>query len=146
MGANSEFFIQLQEQFINDCERNENGDISSLELAIKFKDEQNYLEQLANERKTWLNENLDSITDEAEMYQNEYKGYKITKQTRETLNFKNIPQWLQLEERKKEFEAKSKLALQLVKKGGLNVDENGEEIPLPEVNISSFIKMEKLKK
>ena len=146
MGANSEFFIQLQEQFIYDCEKNENGDISAIELAVKFKEEQNYLEQLANERKTWLNENLDSITDEAEMYQNEYKGYKITKQTRETLNFKNIPQWLQFEEQKKEFEAKSKLALQLVKKGGLNVDENGEEIPLPEVNISSFIKMEKLKK
>ena len=28
---------------------------------------------------------------------------------------------------------------------GLNVDENGEEIPLPEVKVSSFIKMEKLK-
>ena len=46
---------------------------------------------------------------------------------------------------KKEFEQKSKLAFQLVKKGGLNVDENGEEIPLPEVKVSSFIKMEKLK-
>jgi hypothetical protein len=32
-----------------------------------------------------------------------------------------------------------------VKKGGLNVDENGEEIPLPEVKVSSFIKMERLK-
>lgn len=145
MGANSEYFIQMQDDFVNRCERYDNGDVSALDLAIHFKEEQIMLEQLANERKTWLNDFLDKITDEAELYNNEYKGFRVTKQTRETLSFKNIPQWQKIEEQKKELESKSKLALQLVRKGGLNVDENGEEIPLPEVKVSSFIKMEKLK-
>ena len=145
MGANSEFFIQLQEQFLNDCDRYENGNISALDVAVKFKDEMSFLEHLTNQRKTWIDENLESVSNEADNYNNEYKGYKVNLQTRETLNFKSIPQWNVLENAKKEFEQKSKLAFQLVRKGGLNVDENGEEIPLPEVKVSSFIKMEKLK-
>ena len=145
MGANSEFFIQLQEQFLNDCDRYENGNISALDVAVKFKDEMSFLEHLTNQRKTWIDENLESVSNEADNYNNEYKGYKVNLQTRETLNFKSIPQWNALENAKKEFEQKSKLAFQLVRKGGLNVDENGEEIPLPEVKVSSFIKMEKLK-
>ena len=145
MGANSEYFIQLQEQFLNDCDRYENGNISALDVAVKFKEEISFLEHLSNQRKTWIDENLESISNEADNYNNEYKGFKITLQSRETLNFKSIPQWNVLENAKKEFEQKSKLAWQLVKKGGLNVDENGEEIPLPEVKVSSFIKMEKLK-
>ena len=104
-----------------------------------------FLEHLTNQRKKWLDENLESVSNEADNYNNEYKGYKVTLQTRETLNFKSIPQWNVLENAKKEFEQKSKLALNLVRKGGLNVDENGEEIPLPEVKVSSFIEMEKLK-
>ena len=145
MGANSEYFIKLQEQFLNDCDRYENGNISALDVAVKFKDEMSFLEHLTNQRKTWIDENLESVSNEADNYNNEYKGYKVNLQTRETLNFKSIPQWNVLENAKKEFEQKSKLAFQLVKKGGLNVDENGEEIPLPEVKVSSFIKMEKLK-
>ena len=145
MGANSEYFIQLQEQFLNDCDRYENGNISALDVAVKFKEEMSFLEHLSNQRKTWIDENLESVSNEADNYNNKYKGYKVTLQSRETLNFKSIPQWNVLENAKKEFEQKSKLALQLVKKGGLNVDENGEEIPLPEVKVSSFIKMEKLK-
>lgn len=145
MGANSEYFIQLQEQFLNDCDRYENGNISALDVAVKFKEEMSFLEHLSNQRKTWIDENLESVSNEADNYNNEYKGYKVTLHSRETLNFKSIPQWNVLENAKKEFEQKSKLALQLVKKGGLNVDENGEEIPLPEVKVSSFIKMEKLK-
>lgn len=145
MGANSEYFIQLQEQFLNDCDRYENGNISALDVAVKFKEEMSFLEHLSNQRKTWIDENLESVSNEADNYNNVYKGFKITLQSRETLNFKSIPQWNVLENAKKEFEQKSKLAWQLVKKGGLNVDENGEEIPLPEVKVSSFIKMEKLK-
>lgn len=145
MGANSEYFIQLQEQFLNDCDRYENGHISALDVAVKFKEEMSFLEHLTNQRKTWIDENIESVSNEADNYNNEYKGYKVTLQTRETLNFKSIPLWNVLENAKKEFEQKSKLAFQLVKKGGLNVDENGEEIPLPEVKVSSFIKMEKLK-
>lgn len=116
MGANSEYFIQLQEQFLNDCDRYENGHILALDVAVKFKEEMSFLEHLSNQRKNWIDENLESISNEADNYNNEYKGYKITLQSRETLNFKSIPQWNVLENAKKEFEQKSKLAWQLVKK------------------------------
>ena len=132
-------------EFLNRCEEVESGDLSALDCAITFKEEMNFLEQLQNERKTWLDQNLDEITNEAEQYANNtYKEFKITKQTRETMSYKHIPEWLDLEEGKKEIEAKSKLALQMVRKGIPNVDaETGEEIPLPEIKTTSFIKMEK---
>ena len=109
MGANSEYFIQLQEQFLNDCDRHENGYISALDVAVKFKEEMSFLDHLSNQRKTWIDENLESVSNEADNYNNEYKGYKVTLQTRETLNFKSIPQWGVLDNAKKEFEQKSKL-------------------------------------
>jgi hypothetical protein len=36
MGANSEFFIQLQEQFLNDCDLYENGDVLALDVAKHY--------------------------------------------------------------------------------------------------------------
>ena len=83
MGANSEYFIQLQEQFLNDCDRYDNGHISALDVAVKFKEEMSFLEHLTNQRKTWIDENLESVSNEADNYNNEYKGYKVTLQTRE---------------------------------------------------------------
>lgn len=65
MGANSEFFIQLQDQFLNDCDKYENGNISALDVAVKFKDEMSFLEHLTNQRKTWIDENLESVSNEA---------------------------------------------------------------------------------
>ena len=53
MGANSEYFIQLQEQFLNDCDRYENGHISAI-VTGKFKEEMSFLEHLTNQRKTWI--------------------------------------------------------------------------------------------
>ena len=70
MGANSEFFIQLQEQFLNDCDKYENGDISALDVAVKFKDEMSFLEHLTNQRKNWIDENLESVSNEADNYNN----------------------------------------------------------------------------
>lgn len=147
MVRSKDIFYEMQSAFLERCEQVESGNLSALDLATEFKEEMNFLEQLQNERKTWLNENLDTITDEAEQYPNStYKGFKITKQVRETLNFKNIPDWQKIEEQKKEFEAKSKLGLQMIRKGIPNVDaETGEEIPLPEVSVTSFIKIEKAK-
>ena len=63
----------------------------------------------------------------------------------EKKSFKNIDEWVKLEKAKKDFEAKSIAALNMVRKGGLNVDENGEDIPLPEITSTSFILFSKLK-
>ena len=37
-----------------------------------------FLEHLTNQRKTWIDENLESVSNEADNYNNEYKGYKVT--------------------------------------------------------------------
>ena len=147
MIRSKDIFFEMQSEFLNRCEEVESGNLSALDCAITFKEEMNFLEQLQNERKTWLDQNLDEITNEAEQHANNtYKGFKTTKQTRETMSYKHIPEWLDLETEKKDIEAKSKLALQMVRKGIPNVDaETGEEIPLPEIKTTSFIKMEKEK-
>lgn len=146
MGKSKDIFMQMQEEFLKTCEEFENGNISALECAVNFKREMDYLNQLSEDRKNWLNENVDSITDEAEGYGKDgYKGFIFTKQPKATPSFKHIAEWVKAEKAKKEIEAKSKTAWLMVQKGGLNVDENGEEIALPKFNYTSFIKVEKAK-
>ena len=146
MGLSKQIYEQAQEEFLARCEEVENGNMTFIDAAVRNKEEMDYFAKLAEDRKSWLNENVDAIESEAEQYGKEgYNGFLFKKQYRETMSFKNIPEWAELEKSKKELEAKSKAAYMMVQKGGLNVDENGEEIPLPEVKTSSFIKIEKLK-
>ncbi len=138
-------FEQLSDTFLNQVDEYEAGNVDALETAVRMRKDYERLEAQMNLRKTWIDEQKNEIENEAEKYPEGYSGYKITKQTRETKSFKNIAEWLQLENAKKDFEAKSIAALNMVRKGGLNVDENGEEIQLPEVTVTSFIKFDKLK-
>lgn len=146
MSLTGQIYEQYQAEFIERCQQVEDGNISAIEIAVQFKNEMDFLNQLSEERKSWLNENVDAITDEAEQYGKAgFRGLVFTKQTRETKSFKHIPAWQDAEKTKKDIEAKSNAAYLMVQKGGLNVDENGEEIPLPEISRSSFIKAEKAK-
>lgn len=138
-------FDQLSDAFLKQVDEYEAGNVDALETAVKMRKDYERLEIQMNLRKTWIDEQKNEIENEAEKYPEGYKGYKIVKQTRETKSFKNIAEWLKLEKAKKDFEAKSIAALNMVRKGGLNVDENGEEIPLPEITSTSFILFSKLK-
>lgn len=122
------------------------GNISSLDLALKFRVYSEVFKSLSEKMDEWIKENRISISDEADKYPEGYKGFKVKLQSRTTMNFKNIQIWEDLEKAKKDFEDKSKLAFALVQKGGLNVDENGEIIPLPESTTTTFIKFDKVKK
>ena len=139
-------FEFLSDKFVNEIEDYEDGNIDALEMAILMRKDYERLEIQMNLRKTWIDENKRSIENEASKYPEGYRNYKVSVQTRTTFNFKNIEAWKSLENAKKEFEEKSKMALNMVQKGGLNVDINGEEIQLPEINVSSFIKFDKIKK
>ena len=144
--SHSDPFEALNNTFISQMDDYEDGNIDALETAIKMRQDYERLELQMNLRKTWMDENKESIENESSKYPEGYKGYKVTIQTKSTPSFKNIPEWIELEKNKKDFEAKSKLALQMVNKGGLNVDADGSIIPLPEVNVTSFVKFDKLKK
>jgi hypothetical protein len=139
-------FEFLSDKFITEIEDYEDGNIDALATAILMRKDYEKLEIQMNMRKTWLDENKSSIENESSKYPEGYKNYKVSIQHRSTFNFKNIEAWKYLENAKKEFEEKSKMAFNIVQKGGLNVDANGEEIPLPEINITSFIKFDKIKK
>ena len=146
MSLTGNYYQELQDEFINKCSQVYEGELSFIDCASDFKQEIDYLEQLAKDRKDWLSENLDQVTNEADLYGKEgYKGFLFKKQTRETLSFKHIKEWQDLEDKKKSIEEKSKLAYKMTQKGGLNVDENGEEIQLPEVKVTSFMKIDKAK-
>lgn len=138
-------FEQLSDTFLQQVDEYEAGNVDALETAIRMRKDYEKLEVQMNMRKSWIDEQKDEIENEADKYPEGYNGYKITKQTRETKSFKNIAEWLKLEKAKKDLEAKSIAALNMVRKGGLNVDENGEEIELPEISVTSFIKFDKLK-
>ena len=138
-------FDQLSDTFLQQADEYDNGNIDALETAILMRKDYERLEIQMNLRKTWMDENKESIESESSKYPEGFKGYKVSIQTKSTANFKSIPEWIKLEKDKKDFEAKSKLAYQMVQKGGLNVDANGEEIPLPEMSVTSFIKFDKVK-
>lgn len=145
MSLTGQLYEQFQHEFIERCQEVEDGNVSPLEAAVNFKEEMDFLNQLAEERKAWLNENVDSITDEASAYGNDgFRGFIFSKMYKETPSFKHIPEWVTLQNQMKAIEQKSKLAFKMVQNGGLNVDENGEEIPLPVVKTTSYIKGEKV--
>lgn len=147
MSLTGQIYEQYQSEFIERCRQVEEGNLSALDCAVNFKEEMDYLSALAEDRKAWLNENVDEVVNEAEQYGKDgYHGLVFSKQVRETLSFKHIPEWVEVESKKKAIEEKSKAAYQQVKKGMMNVDENGAEITLPEVKTSSFIKAEKVRK
>ena len=146
MSLTGQIYEEYQSEFIERCRLVEEGELSALDCAVKFKDEMDYLIALAEDRKAWLNENVDEVVNEADQFGKDgYKGLIFSKQVRETLSYKHIPEWVEVESKKKAIEEKSKAAYQQVKKGMMNVDENGEEITLPEVKTSSFIKADKVK-
>lgn len=164
MGANKELFMQdreselyevqssthnpldqLSDAFLKQADEYDNGNIDALETAILMRKDYEKLEIQMNLRKTWIDENKESIESESSKYPEGFKGYKVSIQTKSTPNFKSIPEWIKLEKDKKDFEAKSKLAYQMVQKGGANVDADGVEIPLPEMSVTSFIKFDKVK-
>lgn len=142
----NEFFHYSNQQLETEANQVTEGELSALDLAVKYHNETKALEEQIAKRKDWLMQNLDAITNQAEEYGRQgYKGKIFTKQTKRTLSFKHIPQWQEFEKQKKALEEKSKLALMMVEKGGLNVNETGEEIPLPEVSYSSYLKIDKVR-
>lgn len=146
MGFTSQQFEQYQQEFLERCEQVEQGNVSPIDLAVEFHQEMQYLNKLQEDYKAWLNENVDSITYESEQYGKDgYKGLIFSKQTRETLSFKNIPEWTKVDDERKKIEMRSKMAWKNIQNGIMNVDADGVEIPLPEVKVSSFIKTERTK-
>ena len=140
-------FTALSNRFEYDVDQYEAGNISAIDLAVKFKNEIDIMTAQIENRKSWLDEAKREIAGEADGYgESGYKGFVFTVQTRSTNSYKNIDAWLNAEKTKKEIEAKAKLALQLIEKGIEPLDANtGELLPIPEVTVTSYLKTDKAK-
>ena len=147
MSLSKQIFEQMQEEFLNTCDNYENGDISVIDCAVMFKQDNDMLEQLISERKSFLDENKHEIETESESYGKEgYKGFIFSVQQRKTLDFCDVEEISDLKQKIKDLEEKGKLALKLLEKGIEPVDVNtGELLPVPYVKTSYFIKIDKVK-
>ena len=148
MGLNKEFDrMQFEESFLDYCDKYENGELTALDVATKFRKENDYFETMMNMRKSWMDEYREEIADEAEGYGRDgYNGFIWNLQSKKTYDFKQIPEWLSAKNKLNEIEEKGKLALQLKSKGIEPLDvETGELLPIPEVKLTTFLKCEKSK-
>lgn len=148
MGINKEFDrMYFEESFLNFCDEYESGNLSALEVATKFRQENDYFETMMNMRKSWMEEYREEIVYESEEYGRDgYNGFIFSINTKKTYDFKSIPDWLEAKKKLTEIEEKAKLTLQLQKKGIAPVDfETGELLPIPQVKQTTFLKCEKSK-
>jgi hypothetical protein len=136
-----------EESFLDYCDKYENGNLTALDVATKFRQENDYFETMINMRKSWMDEYREEIADESEQYGRDgYNGYIWGLQSKKTYDFKSIPEWLNAKNKLSEIEEKGKLALQLQAKGIEPVDsETGELLPIPQVKQTTYLKCEKSK-
>lgn len=143
-----QYFAEMEDDFLNQTQQVENGDLSPLELAVKFAKERADLEAAAKVRKEWQDENLSSILNEAEQYGKDgYHGYRFSNSSKAQYKFSNNPDWVKLKEQQEKIEEQMKTAYQATGKNIVNATFDGEEIPLPVVTYTKpSLKTDKIKK
>lgn len=142
-----EYFERLEDEFLQQIQEVEAGDLSPLDLAVKFAKEREELAQLDTMRKDWLTENLDSILTEADNYGKDgYKGLKFSNTSRPQYDYSTNPKHEQLKGELKTIEDQMKTAYLNTGKNLINATFDGEEIILPKVTYTKpSLKTEKIK-
>ena len=112
-----------------------NGDKTLLDATLELYKIKKQLEDELKLIKQFTDENLERIEDEANMYHNEYNGFEIKKRAGgKMLNYSNIPEISELNDKLKEKQDFYKSMLEIKLKGGMPVTADGEVIEtLPEV-------------
>lgn len=147
MGATSEMFIQMQEEFMNTCENVDNGEISVLDAVIEMRNQRAMHEQMLKNFKNFEKEKADEIETEADAYGNKYKGATFEfRSGGKSFDYKGISEIDELENQLKEKKSLYKTAWENKQKGLLNVTEDGEELQLPKVKYRASSMIVKLPK
>lgn len=141
------YFAEMEEDFLEHTAKVESGDLSPLELAVKFAKERSDLEALAKVRKEWQDENLASILNEADQYGKDgFRGYRFSNSSSVRYYYDNNPEWKKLKEQMEEVEEQMKTAYIATGKNIPNNDWDGVEIPLPVVKYTKpSLKTEKIR-
>lgn len=146
MGAMSELHIQMQDEMMNTVRLAKDGKITTLDALIYLEKERKNLENSLAIVKSFKDEQLENISNEASDYKDGYKGFMIeVRNGGKTYKYNHIKEWQEAEASKKAVEEKSKQAFISKEKGLLTATEDGEEIELPIITYrkSSVILKEK---
>ena len=137
MGKYSDMHIALQEEIMNLSHQAEEGELSNLDALIEMRKHREEFEKGLALIKDFEDTKINEIANEASQYPDGYRGFEIKMVNgRKTFNYKGIPAWIEAEENKKKIEEQYRLMFEAKAKGlpHANVSEDGEELPLPEVN------------
>lgn len=135
-------FNHLREELVSQMNQAEEGEISILDAVIHMRKQRAFYEEMLKHIKSFEDENRDSIQEEAEMYENTYKGATFEfRSGGKTFDYSKIDEVAEAEEKVKELKDKYKLAFENSQKGLLAISEDGEELqlPIPKYRKSSLI-------
>lgn len=143
-----EYFGAMQDDFLHQIEQYESGNLSAIELAVKFSKEREELARLDQVRKDWQTENLEAILNEADQYGKDgYRGYRFSNTSRPQYDYSTNEEWCELKDKMKNIEDQMKTAYLGTGKNMINVDFDGVEIALPKVTYTKpSLKSEKIKR
>jgi hypothetical protein len=137
MGATKDWHIRIQDELFNTVHRATEGEMSHLEALLALREHRAEMEKSLEIIKEYESEKINEIGNEAAQYPDGYHGFMVSVTNgRKTFSFKGIPEWEEAEQTKKTVEDKYKTMFEAKTKGALhaNISEEGEELPLPEVN------------
>ena len=149
MGATKEMHADLQDYLFSIDNQVEEGELSNLEGLILMRENRLECEKSLEIIKDFENKRITEIAKEASQYPKGYKGFLISETSgRKNFDFKAIPEWNYAKENLVNVEAKYKSMFEAKVKGNpnANISEDGEILPLPEINYTkSFITVKKSK-
>ncbi len=137
MGRTKEIFQQYQEAIAFQAERCDNGDVNVLDTLLYMRENKSRLKEAIELIDAWVEGNQDEIVAEAENYEDGYKGFMIeVRNGSRRFDFKHIPEWQEVDKLKKDVESKYKSMFIARQNGAVHagVSEDGEELPMPEIN------------
>lgn len=162
MGATKEYFEQIQQELTFTHSQVVEGELSNLDGLIKMREAKEKAEEVLSIVKNFEDERLNEITTESDKYGNKYCGFEIKAVNgRKTYSFSMCDEIKALENQKKTAEEKYRLAFEGYQKGVIQttrliendpdsplgwIDEDGQVLPFPELNIGkSYLTIKKSK-
>jgi cell division protein ZapA (FtsZ GTPase activity inhibitor) len=136
MNRIKELCFQLVQEVSDVNEQVKADKLNVLTALVTMREVKEEVENVLALIKSYEEAHFEEIEQEAMKYPSGYMDFKISVRSGSRMfSFKHIPEWIQLEEKKKEVEKKYRNMYEAVESGlkFANVDENGQEMPLPEV-------------
>jgi hypothetical protein len=152
-----EYFVEIQNELFEITQQTTDGELSNLDGLIKMRKAKEQAEKVLEIVKSFEDEKLNEISNEAEQYKGIYCGFEIKSVSgRKMYNFKGVPEIDEKIAEKTLLEDKYKSAFDGFQKGTVQttvvedirywIDENGELKPFPELTIGkSYLTVKKQK-